>query len=248
MADSKQKIISLQSFNKISGTTDSFVCEINNIDNIHWIQIQDIFILQSHYQIDSSNQLFTFAEGGPNITFNIKNGNFSKSEIEAELKAKLDANGTGPYTVSIDTNNNKMTISRAGNFELKWSLNESLAKTLGFNATNLSGANTYTGQNVINLNRRFGVYNIESLQLSKHHKSVYSSNYRGGLLVRATNANASPQTHFKYTHDDHSNYLMKFDPSERLKYIDIIIRDIDNKPIEFNGADEVIINIIAYIR
>ena len=247
MADSRQRIISLQSFNKIHGTTDNFICDFNNISNIHWFAIQDIHILLSHYQIDASNNVLTFNEGGGNLTATLKDGNYTASSIASELKTKLDAAGGQVYTVTTDSINGKITISAAANFSLLWSLNPSLAKTLGFNVTDLTGANTYTSQGPLNLNRRFTIFNIYSTQLTRYHGSVHGSDKQGNLLVRAINSTAPPETYFKYSQDDHANYLIKYDPSARTKEIDIRITDIDNKPIIFN-TDEIVVNLISYIR
>lgn len=248
MADSKQTIISLRSVDRKHGSIDNFECEINSLSNVHWLQIQDMTVMLSHYQIDATNNVLTFSEGAGDLTAILKNGNYSTSEIIAELKSKLDASGALVYTVTIDNINNKMTIASTGNYELKWTLNAPLASMFGFNATDLSGSATYTGQGIINLNRRFSSFNIYSNQITKYHGSVRGSDLKGSLVFRAINAVSSPLTHFHYTQDQHTNYLIKYSPDERLRYIDIRITDLDNKAIEFNGVDEVIVNMIAYIR
>lgn len=248
MSDTKQKLISIRSQDRKSGSIDNFECEINTLSNIHWFKIQDLTIMLSHYQIDSTNKRITFEEGAGNLFADLKEGNYTTSQIETEIKTKLDTSGALTYTVSIDNINNKITISATGAFGLKWTLNESLAKTLGFSVSDLTGVATYTAPGVINLNRIFSSFNVYSNQLSKYHSSVVDSNLKSQLLFRAINAISPPSSHFHYTNDQIGEYLMKYSPNERVKYIDLRITDLDNKAINFQGVDEIILNIIAYIR
>lgn len=247
MAETKQKIISIKSVNKKSGTIDNFICEINEIRNIHWLEIQNMSIPMSHYVIDSLNNKIDFNDGGDKQAI-LKNGFYTQSDITTEIKTKMDAASVLTFTVTVDNITQKMTISAGSNFTLKFDQANSAAKTLGYNEVELTGANTYTAPNLLNLTRRYTLFNVYSDQLTKSHKMVYSSNNKGSLIAVLNNTIAQPKTHFLYTQDDHGKVLIHHNSEEKLRFIDIRITDLDNNPIEFNGVDEIVINFIAYVR
>lgn len=247
--DTKQKIVSIESKSRSSGTINNFICKVPVIKNVHWWSILNMQIPMSHYCITDNNNKIHFNDGSDK-TATIENGFYTKSTLISELKNKLDvASGLLTFTITVSDITEKITISAATNFELKFNFpNNTPYKTLGFSNVVYSGANTYTAPNILNINRRYHTFNISSNQITKYHSSVYDSGFLGSLILKAVNSFASPKSHFYYSQDDNSNYLIKYDPGEQTKYIDIKITDLDNNDINFNGIDEVIINFLAYIK
>jgi hypothetical protein len=246
--ETRQKIISLQSVDRVQGTINDFQCTINNLKHVHWFSIQDILIPMSHYQITSLNATIPFNDGADRTAV-LKHGFYTETQFLTEIKTKMDASPSAiVFTVTKDDNTEKITIAGTANFTLQFSKTGTPRNILGYSAVDTPSLSSHTGNNIFNLNRRYHTFNIYSQQLTTHHKSVHSSDKRGGLLLRAINSFSPPKTDFHYTHDNHVNYMIKYDPDEQTKRIDIRITDLDNNPIDFNGDNRIVINLIAYVR
>ena len=247
MTDTKQKIISIRSSDRLTGTIDNFECGFNNIKNIHWMEIQEMIIPMSHYPITNLNNVIKFNDG-VNRDAILKNGFYSKTTLVTEIKTKMDAISTLTFTVTVDTITEKITISSTSNFTLRFNESNTPYKELGYDNLLLSGAMSYVAQKIFNINRRYHSFNVYSDQLTKFHSSVIGSDKKGALLFRPLNAFAGPNNHLHYSHDQNAKYLIHYNNLSQLKYIDIRIRDLDDNIIDFNGVDEIILNLIAYIR
>lgn len=245
MTDSKQRIISIRSSDRKNGTIGDFITSITQMKNIHFIQFQDAIIPMSHYMIDSLNDTVQFQDPVQR-SIQLTHGFYTQTEFVNELKSKMDAISTLTYTITINNISDKMTISSTANFTLDFDKNNNPALTMGFTKTPLSGASSYTAPNLFNLSRRYQIFNVYSNKIVRHHQHVHSSSKKSQLLCVMINSTAPPKSYLHYTHDSHSNMLIKYDPNDRIRDIDIQIRDIDDNLIEFNGVDEVVFNFIVF--
>ena len=101
------------------------------------------------HTVTSDNQFLNFSEGGPELTATIPVGSYSLASFVDAISTAINAEGGQLYTVSVDrSNENKITISAPGNFELLpitgAQNNVSIFPLLGFTA-DTSGSNTYEG-------------------------------------------------------------------------------------------------------
>lgn len=101
------------------------------------------------FDIDSTNNAIDFDEGSGEIQATVSVGSYTITEFAAEIETALNAVGGQTYTVSLNRNTRKITISAGSNFSLlisSGSRSGSTAYTLaGFTGADLSGASSYTG-------------------------------------------------------------------------------------------------------
>ncbi len=101
------------------------------------------------YDVDQNNGSLDFSEGGGEIQATVPVGSYTMTEFAAEVQAALNQVGGQTYTVTVDRNNRRLTISAAGTFELLITTGTRIGTTVytlaGFTGADLTGAITYTG-------------------------------------------------------------------------------------------------------
>ncbi|MCK4391242.1 MAG: flagellar filament capping protein FliD [Desulfobacterales bacterium] len=112
------------------------------------------------FTIDSNNNKINFLEVGGTeneLTATLDSGTYTISELETEIKTKLDAadGSAATHTVSYDNSTQKFTIAGSGGgvtqIQYLWTTGESgnsVASTIGFTA-NDTGALSYTADNEV---------------------------------------------------------------------------------------------------
>lgn len=104
-------------------------------------------------EVTSGNRYINFDEGSGELTATLSVGPYTPEQIAIEVQTQLNSAGDNSYTVSFDRDSRFITISADANFDLNWSSggsSPSLANSvLGFAATDLSSADTYTGTSVV---------------------------------------------------------------------------------------------------
>lgn len=101
------------------------------------------------FDVDSSNNKLDFDEGGGELTATITSGSYTLTEYAAALETALNVAGGFTYTVTVARATRKLTIATSdGNFSLLAQTGSSIGvgawTMMGFAATDLSGAMTYT--------------------------------------------------------------------------------------------------------
>lgn len=247
MTDTKQRVITVKSSSRFEGTIDEFSAKFSSLKNVHWIQLQDAIIPLSHYMIDSLNDTLKFQDPVQR-SVTLQHGFYSKNSIISELKNKMDAISSLVFTIDINNINEKMTISSTSNFSLNFDQKKNPAKILGYAEVEISGSNSYTGINLVNLNRRYQIFNYYSKTITASHQAVHSTDLQNNLIATALNSSYPPKGFFHYTHDQHSNFMIKHNSTRRIQTIDIYITDVDGNKIDFNGIDQVVFNFIIFQR
>ena len=101
------------------------------------------------HNITTDQTSLDFSEGGPEIQANLTVGDYSLTDLLAEVKTQMDTVGGQEYTITVDRNSRLVTISAPGNFELLVDTgsrtDSSIYTLLGFTGSDLTGSNTYTG-------------------------------------------------------------------------------------------------------
>ena len=100
--------------------------------------------------VDSSSFIIPFDEGFGEINAEVAIGNYSLSTLGNAIAAAMNEFGENEYTVSVDRLTRRYTIESSAPFDLLFgsSLNSeiSIAPITGFELTDLTGEDNYTGQ------------------------------------------------------------------------------------------------------
>lgn len=115
--------------------------------------------------VDATNNKLDFNEGGSELTATVASAEYTLSGLASAIKTALDSAGALTYTVSVDSDTNKLTVSSTANFSLlaKTGSNAdtSLYGDIGFtetddpltpvgvlNTVDFAGNSTYTGDEI----------------------------------------------------------------------------------------------------
>lgn len=122
--------------------------------------LQNKSLLLYGYEITANNQSLDFraSSGGPILAATLNRGTYSLTEFLAEIQRAMSAaDPSNAYTVTADRTfvggtENRITIATAGTYlDLLFGTGPRIATSVGplagFNATDLTGATTYTAQN-----------------------------------------------------------------------------------------------------
>ena len=104
------------------------------------------------HKVDAGvNDSIPFDEGSGELLATVVQGDYSMSELALAIVTALNAAGANTYTVVVDRATRKHTISADANFDLLAlsgsTVGTSIFPTIGFNAVDLTGTDTYEGQN-----------------------------------------------------------------------------------------------------
>lgn len=110
---------------------------------------------KSKFYFDTSVTQLTksldFSEGGPELMATLKVGAYTLTQYAAEIQRALREAGSQDYLVTVNRTTRKITISAPSNFSLLAATGSRVATgiwgTAGFSAIDLTGTNTYLGQN-----------------------------------------------------------------------------------------------------
>jgi len=245
----RKKIVSIRSMDRINSnmSLSDFKVSINRLSNIRSVKIQNMIIPLSYYNINSQNNILIFDDPVIRV-ISLTPGTYTANQLAVELATRMSAASTLTFNVSFNSIVSKFSIVGTGVFNLLFanSMGPSLPEILGFQRQVYSGLSTYTSDNVVSINRLYSQLNVCSSRLSTHNQQVISSNqFLGNLICTVNNSVYKPGEYLYYSADDNSNSILFSNPMSSLDVIDIRIYDIDNNLIDFNGVDEICINLIV---
>jgi hypothetical protein len=244
----RTKVISLRSRDRINGSNSisDFKVTVERISNVKNVKIQNAIIPLSFYNVNSFNNSITFNDGSLR-TASLTLGSYTAVQLATLIQTAMNAISTLVFTITYNSIIQKYTISSTSNFSLIFTnQTSSLPSMLGFNYSTYASASTYTSTNVASVNKIYSQVNICSGRLSTDNQQVSSSNvYFGNLICVVNNSVYKPGEYLYYSNDDNSQNSMFSNESSSLDNIDIRLYDGDNNLIEFNGVDEVCINLIV---
>jgi len=103
------------------------------------------------HTITSSNYAINFNEGAGELTASLNIGDFTLEEMAIETARAMTAAGTQTYSCVVDRSTRKLTISATSNFDLLITSGSSVSvgafSLLGFTGADVTGANSYEGNN-----------------------------------------------------------------------------------------------------
>ena len=145
--------INIKSKDRLRGDPEDFVVSTQGFSNkvIKTMELESVEIPNTMYVFNSTNNVITFSEGGGDLTATITPGTYSISNLETEIKTRMDTAGSDTYTVSIDETTKKLTVSSNGIFSLLFSEPNNPYKELGFTEEDTAIAASHTSTNVVKL-------------------------------------------------------------------------------------------------
>ena len=142
---------------RISGTISNPTFTVNQVQRIKQIQVMAAEIPKTWYVFTEINNKIDFVEpiSGPAAVATITPGNYTIDGIQSHIETILNAaspNGF-TYTVSVDPNISKITITSTGIFSLLWATGANAAESpyyeLGFdNTVDNTGSTNYTAPGI----------------------------------------------------------------------------------------------------
>lgn len=107
-------------------------------------------VFYTSIKVDSTNNYINFNEGGGELSATIDAGRYSLTEILTVIKTAMDAIGGQEYTVTLDRDTRKITISATSNFDLLIDTGSqsgiAIWSDIGFTGgVDLTGSNSYEG-------------------------------------------------------------------------------------------------------
>lgn len=144
--------------------------------------IYDWSIPYSFYNVYSYNNIFLI--GGNTITIPQKNYDINT------LKTQVESQVAG-LTITFDTSTYKTTLTQVGVFDLVYS---PFLELLGFETTQtLTGLNTYTSNNIFNINKHVNNVFLKSINLYNvlNYKPLSRNNLTDGFITNINSGNFS---------------------------------------------------------
>lgn len=148
-------------------------------DKYQYISLTGITFLNGRYNIHVGNNTLVFQEDGVavDLTATLTPGNYTATELQAEIKTQMDAAGANTYTVTYDSITMKYTITTSGT-SLKIMESSTCLFELGIEAGSLFTASV-TSDNIVRLDGTEYVSVISTL-----HSENISSNGYTNILTR----------------------------------------------------------------
>lgn len=199
--------------------------------NIVELELLSTEIPTTQYVVNSYNNQLNV--GGTNIT--ISTGNYSSSELALELQTNIrNDTADSNYSVSVDTNKMKFTVSHSSTpFVLDLSLDNSIAKVIGFSPNSFSSALSHTSDKTFDL---FGEKYIV-MHVNNFYSNVVSNQEKleGAFAKIPLTVPLFSVEYFIY---DKLRAFKKFTPPlSVLDYLKIEFRTYDGNLYDFNGQE-----------
>lgn len=199
------------------------------------VRLTSAQILTSDYIINSNNNLFHITLSGNSHINTLSLGTWSASTYATQLQTDLNTSGnwdTDPlltFTVTYNSNNNKLTITSSSSIIINFNLSSKLSTKLGFSDIATTNATTHTSDKVVQMyNSRY--YNIIIPQLQRED----SEGLDNKAFARIYNT-VNPNELLNYNEYYYKNIEHKFNKELTPRSLDISIQDENNDLVTFNS-------------
>lgn len=216
------------------------------------IELLSASIPKSEYNINGSNNTIHFDVGGTEYTAELAVGTYtSLSTLLTDLKAAMDSSGSGlTYTLTSSTLTNKITISATGAFDLLFNggtekygaetrniyKENSIGYNLGFKRIDLTGASTYTAQNIYNIEgENYVLLNIRDLE-NLSSTDISKSSIRNSFTKINLNTDLNTTKYHTITNDYETKLIFKT-PRNKLADMEISFYNYNGSLYDFNGLE-----------
>lgn len=148
----QQQLVSVSSKRRLaqSSSSTNFTVKLPHaVTDVKKVMLREVLMPNTLYNIRSGVNAKIDFNDGVNKTATLTPGNYSMSALMSHVLTQLNAVSSGFTAVTYSSTSLKVTIARSSIFNLLWASGantaQSTAEILGFSATDLSAASTYTG-------------------------------------------------------------------------------------------------------
>ena len=196
---------------------------------ISFVSTNNIFNVNTN-----NNKVYLF--DGSDVIATLPVGSYDITDLKTALATAINDVASSTYTVSVDLNTNKYTITNTDDNEFHFTFGSnttnSARQLLGFNGSNGDNSTTHTSDNPVDLNPHKNLFiNI----CENDDRDVTGQSYFNTSLV--INGNGAFGEIMRYVKRDNFNQFLKF---RNTKNIEVKFHDLNHKIIELN-SDYVII-------
>lgn len=104
-----------------------------------------------NYNVTNENKFLDLVFNGDDYAIDLNVGTYTPTQLASEIANRINTILNDDFTVTFNRVTRLFTIANNTNFDLEFATGvnntRSIASVIGFNATDLTGANTYTSQN-----------------------------------------------------------------------------------------------------
>ncbi len=248
-----EKIIVINSRDKISGTNSNFRVQIQDSisQEVLKILVKDVFVPNQFYNVDADNNTLDLNQNSLGLVQAVVTpGQYNIDELIVALKTAIDAVLIDGAVVAItkNTNTNQLTFTFTGgipaNDNVSFLDTSTIKELIGFNTTIPENA-VLTMPNPWNLNPLQYVQ-IHSQALASNHGMDAGANTTIGLLENVS-LNQTPfggVAHRSNADDELAEII--YDDQRTLNQIDIKIRNASGKILELPENHHITIMVKAY--
>jgi hypothetical protein len=174
MSGSKEKLVSISSYDRSSGTTSEFEVDLKERYSTQTVkrvilvqaQVPNLFPnIRSDYL--QNNELVLEEKGQAPVTIQVPQGQYTISQLSATLQTLIDAVLTLGNSVTITTDPNTYTLTFTFTVEVQFSAASSIYPVIGFEG-GTGFSLVLTGQNTFNL-QGLGMVYIHSPDIAQSH-------------------------------------------------------------------------------
>jgi hypothetical protein len=218
--------IKINSGKRTSGSPEDFVFKLpHNIHRGEQYEFCYAHIPYTIHNIGSTNNKFYFDEGGGTLTATIPSGFYTSTTLLEALHTALNTAGASVFTVALDINTQRATVSAVGNFSVRMASGDSRCLSVGFD-TDTSGGTTHTGENFVNIEK------LQSLNLDLNDIVQVKGSNVGTTFTVPCDVNVLEVLEFKSNIADIQTVEFTSDTLQ----LKVRLKDDDNRTVDLNGA------------
>jgi hypothetical protein len=205
--------------------------------------VESVQMYNTQYTIHQNNNLLRWTDSASvaHIT-ELTKGNYTASALATHIATKMNADDSvvaDTYTCTYDTSAGKITIANGtANFHLNFAVtSRSVGSTIGFSATDLSGAMTYTGQSVVNLSNKYFTIHADCV-----HDTSYSAvgNLADMIAQVPVDAQFGDMLNFQ------ADFRKIYPVITEINRIHIVVRDDTGNIAQLNGVPFSMVLVLTY--
>ena len=230
---SKHKLLHISSKDKTEGTNSNFSL---NLSNHYWLQavksivVKHITLENVFYNINSTNDSFTYNIASTPSTVSITQGNYTITELGTALDAAMVAAGVVGFTTTLNSITEKLTFASTTAIEYVYDTNE-MADTLGITVDGGADVSSYSSAGFPKLE---GVRNllIASSALGENNYLASDQKISDVIAVMPITGSFGDVINYISTHNEIDNYETTSKKSgKNVSQVDIRVIDADTNTV-----------------
>lgn len=233
---SNASLLTIDSRSRISGgTSDNFIVNLpSGYSNVRGIKLQSAEIPFTWYEVNDSNNVVDFDEGGVRVQGTIPPGNYTPSSFATALQNSMDSISPGPqaYTVTYSSVTGTYSVGAPGAFTMFFTDPASIYQQLGADLGQTIGpTNTIIFTNVSVLSSNTYVY-ISLGTMNSNVSSAYTTfNYKVPI-------NVEPYSVCFYTSNTEWDQINYYGPSPiSFNSLNVRLTFWNGSSVDLNGAE-----------